>query len=365
MTQLDRDRALSKAKIQLMTRPDSAFYTTVCFSLRHIWDDDCPTAYTDGQVIGFNTKFFMDLSVEEQIFLLLHETLHVAYMHMGRLLGRDMRRWNIACDYVINLQLVDRGFKMPKGGLLDRAYAGMSADQVYDLLPKHPPEECNMDIRPSPIGDEELTQQVQDILVRAAIQSKMANDKPGSIPADIQLFLNGLLDPKLPWHRLLLKYLQAFAKNDYSFRKPNRRFFPKYHLPSLHGEKLMDLAVAVDISGSVSDSDFHTFISEIASILRMMKPEKITLLQFDTEIKSIDEVHNIQELMAVKFTGRGGTLIEPVLAWADKAKPQLLLVFSDGEFRFHGPETKSTTLWLVHNNPRFSPPFGKVIHYAI
>ena len=366
MTKLDHHQALSKAKIQLMTRPDSAFFTTVCFSLKHVWDDSIPTACTNGREIRFNTKFFMSLTVEEQIFLLLHESMHVAYLHMVRCMC-DMRRWNIAADYVINLQLVERGFKMPACGLLDHQYAGMSTEQVEKLLPVDPPfNGFGADLEPGDIpGDEQLTRDIQDILVRASIQSKMANDKPGSIPSDIQIFLNGLLNPKLPWHRLLLKYLQAFAKNDYSFKKPNRRFFPKYHLPSLHGEKLMDLAVAVDISGSVSDSDFHVFVSEIASILRMMKPEKITLIQFDTEIKSVDEVHNIQELMAVKFTGRGGTKIEPVLEWADKAKPQLLLVFSDGEFRFYGPETKSTTLWIIHNNDRFTPPFGKVIHYAI
>ena len=127
----------------------------------------------------------------------------------------------------------------------------------------------------------------------------------------------------------------------------------------------MDLAIAVDISGSVSDEDFHVFVSEIASIFRMMKPNKITLIQFDTELHGIDEVRNLQELMKVKFTGRGGTAIEPVLEWANVNKPELLMVFSDGEFGFHGAETKSTTLWMIHNNERFAPPFGKVINYTI
>lgn len=367
-TTLDHHQALSKAKIQLMARPDSAFFTTVCFSLKHVWDNTIPTACTDGREIRFNVDFFMGLSTEEQIFLLLHESMHVAYLHMVRLQDRDAQRFNMAADYVINLQLVDRGFKMPKVGLLDRAYAGMPTEEVYKLLPPVPPNQFDMDLRPGP-GDaasaEQLTQDIQDILVRASVQSKIANDKPGTIPGDIQIFLNGLLNPKLPWNRLLQKYLTQFTKNDYSFKKPNRRFFPKFHLPSLYGEKLMDLAVAVDISGSVSDSDFHVFVSEIASILRMMQPEKISLIQFDTEIKSVDEVKNIKELMAVKFTGRGGTAIEPVLEWAAAKKPQLLLVFSDGEFRFHVTESKSTTLWLIHNNAKFTPPFGKVIHYTI
>lgn len=364
--------ALSKAKISLMARPDSAFFTTVCFSLKHIWDDTIPTACTNGRNIRFSPKFFMSLTVEEQVFLLLHESMHVAYLHMDRVQDRNKEIFNYAADYVINLQLVDRGFKMPKMGLLDQRFRGMSTEEVYKiLLQENPPiDPQHMDIQPGdgagdPVKEEQLRQDVQDILVRASIQSKMAGDKPGTVPGDIQIFLDRLLNPKLPWHRILQKYLQSFAKTDYSFRKPNRRFFPKHHLPSLHGEQLVDLAIAVDISGSVTDDEFKVFVSETASILRMMKPDKITLIQFDTDIKSVHKVRSIAELMKIEFKGRGGTQINPVLEWTNTNKPQLLLVFSDGGFRFRDVDTKIPTLWIIHNDAAFVAPFGKVIHYDI
>lgn len=362
----ENSHALSKAKIQLMARSDTAFFTTVCFSLKHVWDDKIPTACTNGKEIRFNPKFFMALSQEERVFLLVHESMHVAYLHMVRLQTRDHRKWNIAADYVINLQLVERGFKIPAMGLLDHKYAGMSTEQVYKLLPENPSEKCDMDLQPGEADEENMTQEIKDILVRAQIQSKMSGDKPGTIPGDIQIFLDRLLKPKLPWNRILQKYVNVFCKSDYSFRKPNRRFFPRQHLPSLHGEKLMDLTIAVDTSGSVSDHDFHVFVSEVASILRMMKPEKMTLLQFDTEIKSVDKIKDLADLTRCKFTGRGGTLINPVLDWANTNKPQLLLVFSDGGFRFYGTQTKSETLWIIHNDTkeRFKAPFGKTIHYT-
>lgn len=359
--------ALSRAKIQLMSRPDSAFFTTLCFSLKHLFDDKVPTAAAGGTTIRYNPKFFMSLDTQEQVFLLLHETLHIAYLHGLRFqTGMNHSRANIAMDHVINLQLKERGFKMPVMGHADPQFAGMCWEEVYKLLPDKPGKPQMEDLMPGE-GDSngELAKEIEDILVRASIQSKMAGDKAGTIPGEIQIFLNGLLNPKLPWNRLLQKYLRAFDKSDYSFKKLNRRFFPQHYLPSLHGEKLMNMAIAVDISGSVSDSDFHVFVSEIASILRMMKPEKISLIQFDTEIHSVDEVKSIQELMKVKFSGRGGTAIEPVLEWADKNKPQLLMVFSDGYFSFQVSECKSTTLWLIHNNEKFAPPFGKTIHYKI
>lgn len=367
------DQALSKAKIQLMARPDSAFFTTLCFSLKHRFDEDAGTAYTDGLEVVYAPKFFMSLSPAEQLFLMLHETLHVALLHTVVFeAGLNADRANIAQDHVINLMLIEAGFKMPACGYADPQYTGMHWRQVYDLLPTSCGKPMMADVRPGKPGDgaakakaEALTREVQDILVRAAIQSKAAGDKPGTIPGDIQIFLNGLLNPKLPWNKLLQKYLRVFDKSDYTFRRPNRRFFPEWHMPTLHGEKLMDLAIAVDISGSVSDADFHTFVSEIASIFRMMKPGKITLLQFDTQIKSVDQLKNLGDLLKTKFAGRGGTAIEPVLAWAKENKPELLMVFTDGEFRFHQPHTNTEIVWLIHNNKQFNPPFGKTIHYEI
>lgn len=363
----DHEKALSKTKIKLMTTADMTFFMTVCFSLRYEWDDKIPTACTDGRTITFNPSFFMGLSEEERLFILLHETMHVAYLHMARLQDRDIRKWNIAADYVINLQLVDRKLKMPKGGLCDEKWRDMSAEEVYKALPDDLSVECDLDILPGEEGQggEKLVQDVQDILVRAAVASRMSSDKPGSIPGDIEIFLNKLLNPELPWNRLLQKYLNAFCKNDYSFRKPNRRFFPKHHMPSLTGEKLMNLSIAVDTSGSVSDADFLKFISEVASILRMMKPEKITLVQFDTTIKAIDTIKDLKDLQKCKFKGRGGTRIDPVMDWAIEEKPQLLMVFSDGYFDPAHTPPPGELLWMIHNNEQFKAPFGKTIHYKI
>ena len=369
----DAKRALDKAKIRLMQKPDSAFFTTVCFSLKHIWDDTISTACTDGTEIRYNPEFFMSLSTEEQVFLLLHESMHVAYLHMERLQERQHRKWNIAADHVINLQLIERGFQMPKMGLADPKYKGLSTEEVYKLLDDQEAENTPvMEDLASPGNgnssqEEQVRREVEDILVRAAIQSKMANDKPGTIPADIDIFINGLLNPKLPWHQILRKFFNSLKKNDYSWRKPNRRFFPEYYLPGLWSESLSTLAIAVDASGSVSDSDFQQFVSETHAILKNQKPDQISLVQFDAGIRAVDEVRSTQDLMNVNFTGRGGTLINPVMEWAEEHKPQALLVFTDGYFRIgsYTTDPKLPVIWLIHNNPGFTAPFGKVIHYEL
>lgn len=357
--------AFDKAKIQLMSRPDTTFFITVLFSLKHIWDERIPTACTNGLEIRTNPTFFMSLHPEERLFLMLHETLHVAYLHMARLSGRNPQKWNIAADHVINLQLIARGFRMPKGGLADRQYIDMFTEQVYDLIPDDQCKNFDMDLVEGDGDTEALEEAVKEILVRAAVQSKINDDKEGTIPGEIEIFLKKLLSPKLPWQRILQKYINSFAKEDYSFRRPNRRFFPEHILPGLKSEKLMDLALAVDVSGSVTDNQFNQFISDTHSLLKMMKPEKITIVQFDTQVKSIEIVKDLKDLSAMKFTGRGGTAIEPVLHWAEATKPKLLLVFTDGGFRFYQNKYKGELVWLIHNNKTFSPPFGKVIHYEV
>lgn len=372
MDQSPEEIALSKAKIGLMSTNDSAFFTYLAFSLKHSFNDKIRTARTDGTMIEYSPKFFMELSHDERIFLILHEAMHCAYLHMVRAEMFDKRRFNRAADHAINLQLIDRGFKMPECGLANPQYKDMSAEEIYYLLPAEESGDDNGigdDLDAPNVDDpnaaEEIQKQMEDILVQASIQSKMANDKPGTIPGDIEIFLKKLLDPQLPWQRILQKYIQSYAKSDYSFRKPNKRFFPSHYMPSMFSESLIDLALFVDTSGSVTDQEFHHFISETAAMLRMMKPSKITIGQFDTTIKSVDDVKDIRDLMNVRFTGRGGTLIDPVINWANENKPQLLLIFSDGEFRQPSIETKSDTLWLIHNRPQFSAPFGKVIHYQM
>ena len=359
-------KAYDLAKIGMMTKPDTAFFTTIVFSLRLIWDWNLPTAATDGSSIRVSPVFFMSLSPEERIFLLVHEAMHVALLHMTRLADRKHRKWNIACDHYINLLLIERGFKMPNNGLADPQYKGLSSDEIYARLPDPPPSDTSpLDLEMPTQPPEDLSDEVADILTRAAIQSKLQNEPSGSIPGDIEIFLDRLLNPKLPWQRILQKYIQNLSKHDYSWRKPNRRFFPQYYLPSMHNEKLMDIAIAVDASGSVSDKDFNVFVSETHGILKMMKPDKITLIQFDKIIKSVNEIGSIRDLMNVTFIGRGGTRIEPVMEWAAENKPKLLLIFTDGEFRFYQDDYKTNTVFLIHNHPRFKSPYGKVIHYEI
>lgn len=389
-------KALDKAKVALMSKPDTTFFTTVLFSLKFSWDMSCPTAMTNGIELRINPVFWMNQPADIHPLILLHEVGHVIFLHCTPRIGkRDPEKWNIAGDFVINGMYADRGWNIPDGWLYDKAFTSLSTEQVYDRLPPNPPPPPMSDISiggmppppgadgqksPPPPGGgdgqgnqdkqggmtpEQIETKIQEILIRASLQSKIAGDKPGSVPGMVEIYLDRLLNPKLPWQTILRRFLNDRIKDDYSWRKPNRRFFPDYHLPSMYSEGLSHLAFAVDTSGSVSDSDFQRFISEIHGVMKQFKPARLTLIQFDTCIKSIDTISTVQDLMRVKFHGRGGTHIKEVMDWAEKEKPQALLLFTDGGFRQIPYKMKTPIVWLIHDNPRWQGIFGKTIHYEM
>lgn len=372
------NKLLNQAKVGLMSSPESVFFSTILFGMKFLWDESCPTAWTTGIKLGFNPRFFLSMSPEERIGVLVHEACHPAYMHIERQGSRDHEIFNKAADHVINLMLLARGFKLPSFVLADPRFTDMGTEEVYNILfaekqqgvPQLPND--MPDLRQPGEGEEgeepmsggELKQAMDDLLVRAVLQSKMAGEKAGTIPGEIEVYLDKLLNPKLPWQSILRKWLKSLGKFDYSWKRPKRRYQPEYYLPSLWSEGAMvDFQAWVDISGSEGDDDFQRFISELAGILRMMKPKKIELGQFDTRIKSITAVRSVQELENVEFHGRGGTVITEVLDHIEKTRPKVALIFTDGGFHMDRNKCSTNVLWMIHDNPNWTAPFGRVIHY--
>jgi len=366
-TQEQIDLALTKAKIQLMSKPDSVFFADLVLSFKTVWDTSIPTAQTDGVVVEINPDFFMALTPGQRVFVLVHEVLHPVFQFFERVGNRDWQKFNCAQDHVINLTLEAQEYELIPGVLHDHRFAGMTSEQVYDLIP-NPPPDFQPDVIPMPkdMEPEELKQHIEDMVVRAATHSAQANDKAGTIPGCVQLFLDSLLAPKMNWKLLLARYYTKLNKKKLNYKRPHRRYFPTFYVPTKKGKGLIDLAFAVDISGSVSDEEFKRFISEMAGILRMLHPGKITVVQFDTSIQHVNEVTNMRELSDLVFTGRGGTHIGPVLEWVEENEPKLMIVFTDGEFRFIDKQPKTEFIWMIHGNSRnnFKPTFGKTIRYA-
>ena len=97
-------------------------------------DDQVETAETNGKQVKYSPSFLSKLSFEERMFLLAHEVMHVAFDHIMRSRGKDVERWNIATDAVINQMLMEANLPLPQGGINLPEAKGKSADEVYEML---------------------------------------------------------------------------------------------------------------------------------------------------------------------------------------------------------------------------------------
>lgn len=389
-------QALSKAKVKLMLKPNCAFFATLILQAPTHWitADEVPTAATDGINLFVNPEFFLGLDADERVFIVLHEVMHNVYNHVTRRGFRDPKIWNKACDYVINGELIARGFKMPPKGLHDTNYNGMSADEVYEVL-KNESDKGNdglpcpwEDIQspPPPYGDggddgdgtgptgiggvpQPNAQAVEDhnknLLTTATQASQQSGDKAGTIPGNLQRTLEDMLYPKLPWDKILAKFLFSLAKNDFSWRRPSRRFLSQgMIMPSMYSEGVGKIDFAIDTSGSVSKDDFNRFISEIGYVFKKFNPTEIGVMQFDHILQGNDKCCTMQDFLNLEFKGGGGTRIEPVLEEFKDNTAKALIILTDG-YLYHGAELdpRKPVVWCVYDNPSFVPNFGTVIHF--
>jgi len=325
---------LRHAKIDLMTK--SVFLSTICLSLKHKFTDEIPTAATNGLSILYNPDFFNSLTTAERTGLLAHEVWHVAFNHLSRVGSRDRMIWNYAGDYVINLMLSNSGLTIPEGGLIDNAYSDMSTEEVYEKIKEdnkdqHGGSDFIIDLLESPEGqsDKDVCDKVTDIIIKAQLQSRMAEKDHTEIPGEIARAIDELINPKLPWNQILIRFLSAMVKDDYTWTKPNRRFFPNHYLPSQHSPTLGEIVVAIDTSGSVSVEELQEMLSEIECIRDTFKPEKLTIIDCDYKIHNVFKVDKQDNILDLEFTGNGGTDFQPVINYCNKRQPEVLIYFTD------------------------------------
>lgn len=379
--QITIEKALSKAKIGMMMMPDTVFFSTLCTSLEVVISDAVPTAGTDGRKLYINKDFFFGLTEAERIFLLAHETLHVAYLHPIRRGNRDHELFNAACDYVINYELKQRNFKFIEGGLYDPQYAGMSAEEVYEKLLQQPQQpQCSMpDLLSPATGNQDkgnanglpqqLTEQqikaieneVMAKVVQAAMMAEMSKEG-GSVPSHIKRTLEELSKPKVNWKAVLARFFSDMNKADYSWSKPNRKYLPNY-LPKLHSVNLGRVDFAIDTSGSITVEQFNQFVSEVHGVLKMLNPNEIGVYQFDHALQGSNIVRNVRDIIKLPFKGGGGTSPECAIQEFIKNKAQALIVLTDGYFnRNQLTNPKRPVVWVIYDNEKFNPPFGKAVH---
>ena len=369
------DRSLTAVKIQLMEDLNTTFITSVLFDLTVKWDETLnpPTAATNGKSIFLHPDYWNKLSVEERKGLLCHETWHVCFSHPLRTLGLDQKKHNIAADYVINIMIKDSGMKLPPTDLIDGKYRNWSVKEVYDDLKSKPNDGnkqgklgatdiiyCDGD----PEEQEVLKQEIADMVIKGMTSAELAGDDPGAIPGDIRRSIQELIDPVMPWEMLLQNFMDNFKKDDYTWRRPNKRYMPEFILPTQHSERVANITAAIDLSGSITDAELQSFLSELQYIQSTLQPEEMTILGFDTKISDNHTIKEGDHILDLKFTGGGGTAVNPVLKYIKKHKPTVSIIFTDFWVENDLIDPDEALIWIVIDNPSAEPPFGELAHFV-
>ena len=387
------ERRLSKVKISIMRNPKFALWSGLMTVGKTSVVEDIPSACTNGRDEQYGREFIKKLDDKELAFVVLHETLHKAYRHMTtwkRLHDEDHHLANLACDYVINLQLVDMDkdellLAMPKRpdgkplGAIDERFRGMNAKQIFDILKEEQEEggggggegfdEHDWE-GASSLSEEEKKQLEKEVdqAIRQGIiaEQKVVGKGGGRMGRD----LADLVEPKVDWREVLREFVKATcnAKDTSSWRRVNRRYLSSdIYMPSLIGERVGHLVIGIDTSGSVGNAELAEFLSEVQSIAKDVHPDKVDLIYWDGEVAGHEEYSASQVdsiIDSTKPAGGGGTDPTCVMEYMkEKAiKPEAIIMLTDGYIGNWGDEWNAPILWTIVGNNRDYAPVGKTIH---
>jgi len=414
------ERKLQKAKISLMRNPRFALWSGILMVGKTSIVDNVATASTNGRDEVYGRGFVKELSDKELCFLVLHESLHKALRHLTtwkKLHDENHKLANAACDYVINLMLLEldpngETIVMPKikdgplkgqpMGLCDPRFKNMNAKQVFDILKQEqkgkeggddgepidgsgrvpgtgdgkgdPKDGAGLDDHDWD-GAAEMTpderKQLEREVDQAIRQGLMAEKKVGKGGGGSSRELMDLMQPKIDWRDALREFVKATcnAKDTSSWRKVNRRYLADdVYMPSLVGEKVRHIVVGIDTSGSIGDKELAEALAEVKAISEEVNPDVVDLIYWDGDVAAHEiyegaDVSNI--VSSTKPKGGGGTSPSCVSTYLKDKQivPECVLMLTDGYVGSDwGTGWTAPVLWVVFGGNTVVAPNGKTIH---
>ena len=388
-----REKLIS-ARVGLLLR--ASFFGNLATRLKLINADEwCATAATDGRNFYYNTRFIEMLRPKEIEFLFGHEVLHCVYDHFGRRGDRDPQLWNIANDYCVNGDLVKHsvGEKITSVPCLyDRKYDGLSSEEVYDALYENA-EKIDMGKLLDQLIDEHLDgegdgdgdqdgegkgrprlsaeekQAIKDEIKEAMLAAAATVDGAGNLPAGVKRLIQQLTEPQMNWREILRMNLESTIKADYTWMRASRKgWHMDAVMPGQKPDEMIDVAVMLDASGSISQDMLRDFLSEIQGIMDSFPSYKIHVATFDTNCYNPAQYDsdNLDSMIDYEVSGGGGTDFDCIFTYLkdQEITPRRLIVFTDGyPFGSWGDAEYCDTTWILHGTTTIVPPWGTHAYY--
>lgn len=294
---------------------DHVFFGAIAMGMKLVEKTDLDfLAATDGKSIFYNPNRTKDLTPPQREGLIGHEAGHPILLHVYRKGRREHKKWNRACDYALNPLLLESGLDLPPNGCVDRAYYGMSAEQVYNLLLDEDGKESGDNIMdPSPEDSIDSTAAEADMKAQVQNAAALAR-KAGQMTGGIAKLVEATCKPKADWKSILWDFVTSKAEVDFNWALPHQRMLQQYGVmyPTMDGNKIGHICLVNDASGSCS-KDQEQFASELSDILEAYEV-CITVLHHDTELKSVEEYTSADLPIILHPSGFGGTKPDGVYA---------------------------------------------------
>ena len=325
-------------------------------------------------VMYFNPIIFLELNMEQMQSTIKHEILHVLSQHLIRLkdfkdkystlalnLAMDVvvnQCLDCLCPYSITLEYINNKYNLNLEKFKTFEYYLEKIQTELDLQEENDEgeivdnnENVAVDFDAEKTHDiwEECIE-IDEKTLRDFTEKFADNAKKGSVPTYIENMIKSLKNSKgeLPWNLYLKKLMGTIEANKKkTITRRNRRQPNRLDLRGeLRGHKA-EIAVAIDISGSISDEEFKQAIKEVLTIVKSHNQE-ITIIECDKEIKRTYKVKSPKDIKERVASG-GGTKFLPVFEYANNKKINLLIYFTDGkgEEKLEIKPRGYKTLWVI------------------
>jgi len=394
-TKLTVEQLIQKDHVALMKDPKYCLYSGIIMIGRTEVKDDVQTACTDGRNTYYGRDYMAKLASSKRKGVILHENLHKAFRHTTvwkHLFKENQTMANMACDYVINLMIMDGDnnfVSLPDGALLDHKYKGLDAGTVYRMIKE---EAKGGTVHVKRVGDQEgkdvpvievsneldehdwesadgMTNEEKEALAKDVDQAlRQGAILAGKMSANVPREIGELLQAKVDWREAMREFVTSFCmdKDESTWRRPSRRWIGQdVYMPSMIGESVGRIVIGIDMSGSIGDEEVGQFLGEVKKICETVKPEGIDLLYWDTRVCQHEkyEQDQLDNLIAsTKPRGGGGTDPQCIVNYMDKKKikAECAVILTDGYVSSWGEGWSCPTLWGITTNQ--TSQIGKTVH---
>ena len=327
-------------------------------------------------VIYFNPILFLQLNMKQMETTIKHEIHHVLSLHLSRV--KELKNKystltvNLAMDIVVN-QYLDNlpPYSTTLKGVNLKYNLNMEA---YDTLEYYAEKiQSELDLMEENDEGEEDDSQMTNSMVESYNPEKMHDmwqesdefdektlrefaekvinaSQKGTIPSQVESLIANLKNSQgeIPWNIMLKKLMGTVESNKKkTITRRNRRQPNRLDLRGEIRNHKSEIAVAIDISGSISNEEFKQAIKEVLSIVKNYNHE-ITIIECDKEVKRVYKAKSVRDIKE-RLTSGGATKFTPVFEYANNTKCNLLIYFTDGkgEKKLEVVPRGYRTLWVI------------------